>query len=298
MQEQPPETRCPQPEVEVPVAVLPVPGDRMAERRAVDADLVGAARMRKDLRQGHPGAHRDPREVGHRFAPCFGDPHHPFASGQTAAFERQVHPPAAGLPPRSPEQRHVPLVEGSPAQRFVEGAERAPALGDDEAAGGVPVEPVRELEIPGLRPGGPQQLDRPVRDPAPAVDREAGRLVQNEQPLVLVEDCAADRPDPGRRRPSGRLRPGGRRDRRDPHRFSRPEASTRPRPRAVHPDLAPAQQPVQAVAGDLRQLRVQEVVDPAAVVLVVDRHAARGSPRPLRSRPGGRPGGRGAGRRR
>ena len=76
-------------------AVLPVTRDRMAERRAVDADLVGAARVRKDLRERHAGTHRNPREVGHRFAARLGDPHHPFALRPDGGAP-EADPPSGG----------------------------------------------------------------------------------------------------------------------------------------------------------------------------------------------------------
>ena len=246
--------------------------------------LVGAAGMRNDLCEGDPGTGRDCGEIGHRVTSVVGDPHHPLASGPVVALEGQIHPPAPGPPPGPSEEREVPLVEGSPAQPLVQGPERAPALGDDEASRGVPVEPVHELEIARIGAGRPQQLDCPVRDAAPAMRGEAGGLVQNEQPLVLVDNRAFDLPDPSGRRAAVRPPLPEGNDGRDPDRFPGPQATARPRPRSVDPHLAAPKQPVQPVAGNFRQLGMQEVVDPATVVLVVDRHvprrAALGSDRP------------------
>ena len=154
----------------------------------------------------------------------------------------------------------------------MQGPQGTAALGDDEAPRGLPVEPVRELEIPRSRAGGSQQLDHPVRDPAPAVHRDAGGLVQHEQAIVLEQDCAFDPPHLKRRRSSVRLRLPEGDDGRDPDRFSGPQAASRPRPCAVHPHLAPPKEPMQPVTGEVRQLGMQEVVDPAPVVLAVNRH--------------------------
>ena len=278
MQEEPPEARGPEPPVEGPVAVLRVARHRMAERRAVHADLMGAAGAEEDLRERHPVARRDRRELGHRCTPRFGDPHHPLASGPTIAIERKVHPATPAATEAPAEERDIPLVEGSPAQSFMQRPQGAAALGDHEAPRGLPVEPVRELEIPGSRAGGSQQLDHPVRDPAPAVHGDAGGLVQHEQPIVLEHDCAFDPPDLDRRRSPARLRLPEGNDGGDPDRFSRPQAASRPRPRAVHAHLAPPKEPMQPVTGDVRQLGMQEVVDPAAVVLAVNRHVPGRAP--------------------
>ena len=143
----------PEPPVEGPVAVLRVARHRMAERRAVHADLVGAAGAGEDLRERHPVARRDHRELGHRRTPRFGDPHHPLASGQTIAIERKVHPATPAATEAPAEERDVPLVEGSAAQCFMQCPQGAAALGDDEAPRGLPVEPVHELEDTG-KPGG------------------------------------------------------------------------------------------------------------------------------------------------
>ena len=202
----------------------------MPERRAVHADLMRSSGVGRGVNQRDPGARSDRQDVGHGVPPRIGDPHYPLSSGEVVALEGQRHPPTPSASPDSSDERRVPLVEGSPAQRFVQGAKRAAALRDDEASRRIPIQPVNELEIPGRRTRGAQQLDHSERDAASAMNGAPGRLVQDEDAVIFVQDRTINPPDLGGRRadPLPSLPKGI--DGRDSDRFSGAQTTARARP--------------------------------------------------------------------
>ena len=251
VQEEPAQSHAAKTEVERLVAVSLVPGDRMAERRAMHPDLMGAAGPRKRLREGHLVAEGERRELGDRLPAGAGNPHPALASRHPPAIEGKVHSPPPGRQGAA-DERYVTLVERPPAQGFVQGPEGAPAFGDDEAPGRVPVEPMSELKAGGPGPRRAEKLDHPEGNPASAMGGETRGLVQHQQLVVLVEDFLLQaNPPSGRGPPAGIMRFGGG-DRRDPYRLSGPQPPARPHPRAVHPHFSPAHQTVQPAAGNVR----------------------------------------------
>src|SRR5258708_11855883 len=66
--------------------------------------------------------------------------------------------------------------------------ERAALLADDQQAGRVPVQPVRELQKFRLRTARPERLDDAVAHAAAAMDGDPGRLVHYQYGSVLVDD--------------------------------------------------------------------------------------------------------------
>ena len=79
-----------------------------------------------------------------------------------------------------------------PSQHLVQRDKRRALLREQEHAGCVPVEPVHELQVPGLRAHGAQRLDHAVRHAAAAVHRDARRLVDGEDPVVFEDHRQAE----------------------------------------------------------------------------------------------------------
>ena len=82
------------------------------------------------------------------------------------------------------DQREVALLELPFAQQLVQRAQRAALAGDEQAAAGVPIQPVHELQgLIGTQRA--QRLDHAVAQAAAAVNRDARGLVEHDEPLVL-----------------------------------------------------------------------------------------------------------------
>ena len=164
-------------------------------------------------------------------------------------------------------------------------AQRRAALGHEQAAARLPIQPVHEIQFLAVRPGGPQGLDHAVRHAAAAVHRDARRLVQDQQVLVLVDDGGGEQV---LQRLAGRaVTPAAAARLRTTHRGQ-------PDPvagcdtlvglgaLAVHPHLALAQQAVDVGPRHALQDPDQEIVEPLpgialAGVDVLHARAARGA---------------------
>ena len=94
------------------------------------------------------------------------------------------------------EQRQVGTRHAPRRQQSDEAAIGLLAAGDDEQAGGVAVEPVHDAGTT-LVAAGDAPLEQPVHEGAVLVARrrvhdDAGRLVDDEEPVVLVDDGERD----------------------------------------------------------------------------------------------------------
>ena len=90
--------------------------------------------------------------------------------------------------PAAFDDGEVMLADLTVAQHAVQLDQGRPLLGNHQKTGAVAVEPVGELEKPGLWPRGAQRLDYAEADAAAAVDRDAGGLVDDQEGAVLVDD--------------------------------------------------------------------------------------------------------------
>ncbi len=117
---------------------------------------------------------------------------------------------------------------------------------------------LQELELGAQRA---QRLDQAHPDPATPVNGEAGRLVDDEQPRVLVQH---GRRQPGRQAPGRRRRRCGRRGAhgRQPELLAPLEPVLRTHASTVDADLSLAQHAVDAALRDPPELTPQHVVDP------------------------------------
>jgi len=140
---------------------------------------------------------------------------------------------------------------------------RAGGAREEEDAARPAIEPVdqaRPLAARGQRGEHPVQV---ARGPGAALDREPGRLVQDQERVVLVQD---QRAQPfGVLRADGRLPPRRRSarlaQRRDPDALARAQAGVGRGPPAVDPDLAGPQQPLQPAVAELGEMPMEPAVE-------------------------------------
>jgi hypothetical protein len=135
---------------------------------------------------------------------------------------------------------------------------------------------VDELEEARLRSRGAQALDHAVRDAAAAVDGDAGRLVQRDEVVVLVEDreLLARPRGPGRTRGRRRRLPGP--DRRQPDAVALGQPGIRACALAVHANLAGPDDPVEVALGHALERLGEEIVEALARGRLVDDDLADG----------------------
>jgi hypothetical protein len=112
--------------------------------------------------------------------------HHALTRAQLVLFQRQIYAPRPALPSAN-QQRDVALVHFAGTQGVVQPGQHGPARGDHEAARGLPVQPVHELEHPRPRACSAQRLDHAVADAAAPVHRHSRWLVEHQQTGMLVQ---------------------------------------------------------------------------------------------------------------
>src|SRR5260221_9991885 len=147
----------------------------------------------------------------------------------------------------------VDLLDLALAQLPVHLDQRAALLANDQQARGIPIQPVRQLEYLGLRPGRPQRLDHPEAQSAAAVDGDAGRLVDDEECRVLVDHRKLGGPRG--------LWGGGNADPRQPHPVADLQPGIGADAAAVHPDPAAAPHAIDGALWHAPQPPQQEVID-------------------------------------
>jgi hypothetical protein len=117
----------------------------------------------------------------------------------------------------------------------------------------------------------PQQLDNAVADAAASMNRDTGRLVDNQEFLILEYDPVENPVHSTLSRRVAR-RPNSRR--RHPHLVALLQLVLGPYPATIHPDLATTQNPVQAPFRDSRELTAQEIVNTLACLLGINANFA------------------------
>jgi len=247
----------------------------MPDVRNVHADLMRASggELGFEKRQRRLVARKRAlaAEHGDRVASFGVDAHPALAVARRELVQRCAdHLPA--LRPLAAYQYAVALVDAAFAKLRVKTGQRLALFRDHEHAAGVAVESMDELEERRLRALETQPLDQPERDSAATVYGEPGRLVDDEQRVVLVEHRDAQPRRASRRRPRSTrgVAPCADRvarrdpDRRDAQHVADLEPPLRIHAAAVHPDLAAAQDPVDVARRHPLEVAQQEVVDALA----------------------------------
>ncbi len=276
-----------EPAVQIEVPVLGVAGDRESRVREMHANLVRSTggglgldqREIADLRQRET---RQARDAGDRFEPILVDRDAPIAVRGLVTPQRERQR-ARAQRTSAGDDRAVSFAGIAFAQLRVQRHQRRAAFRHQQHAGGFPVEAVHEFEEAGLRAQRAQLLDDAAGDAAAAVHGDRSRFVDRDQVVVLQKDRQALRELRAGTAYGivgtgigGPLRPGlARGDRRNPEPIACLEPVIDRAPRAVHPDLAAADQPVQVALRDASASRDEEVVEPPPRVVLVDRHVRR-----------------------
>ena len=177
------------------VAVLGIADHGVAFVREMDADLVRAAGLDRDVEQGEGRqalghAHERDRATAVRVVGVDGA-HLARAVGIEILVQGHVdHLQLFG--PLARDERGVGLADrpigALRTQVVLQGDQRFPRSRDQEQARGFLVEPMHELEELGLGPGPAQLLDDAEALAAAAVHGDAGGLVDGEQVFVLEDD--------------------------------------------------------------------------------------------------------------
>ncbi len=276
MQEQPVEAERFHLPVEIPLAVTLVAGERMAGLRRLHPDLVRTAGHDAHFEQGGHAADLDRTEdAGRRLAArVHGD--HPLTAAHGLA--QAVLQLDLAEVPVALDQCEITLLHAAVTQQFMQRAQGAASLGNEQATAGVAVQPVYELEVRRIRTGRPQRLDDAVGETAAAVHGNPGRLVEHDEPLVLVQDAGLE-PEPGRAPARRRLVRLGPPHRRQAHHIARLETIIRFRASLVDPHLALAQQPVNMRLRHALEARDEEIVQPLPGCLLPDLHVFHGGAR-------------------
>jgi hypothetical protein len=188
-------------------------------------------------------------------------------AADAAGHERHVD---LGRPfgPRPLDERQVALVDLPLAQQRVQHAQGAATLGEQQAARGVAIEPVSQLEVLALGPQEAQRLDAPEADAATAMNGEPGRLVEHQQPRVLIDDALGEPFQTVRR--GERLGGGADPDRRHANLVAGLQPVARIGAPRVDAHLPGADEPIDMAAGNALQLAEQIVVEPLPRPLRVD----------------------------
>ena len=164
----------------------------MADVLGVHADLVSAAGLDADLAVGMPAPSLQHAEVAERGLAIAMHLHVPLPTLAQADVQRRIHTHhAIGHAPD--QQGEVTLLDPARAlfavlaQQRLQFRQRRALLGHHQQAGGVAVQPVDQFQ--GLVwPQRAHGLDGAVADAAAAMAGHPGRLVDDQQPLVLEHD--------------------------------------------------------------------------------------------------------------
>ncbi len=225
---------------------------------AMDTDLVGTPRVQFHLQQTGASIAGQGTEQGTGRLACGVHGHDAFASLELVLAQGGRHR-AGATRPVSLHQRQVALVHAALAQQFMQVAQGAAFLGNDQAAGGVAIQTVHQLQHGSIGTCRPQGLDDTMAHAAASMHRHAGRLVEDQQSFVLEEDGGLDAEHQACRRSGGiplRLADGGK-----PDLVAVLDPVFRFDATLVDPDLALAQEPVDTALGDTFQLTQQVVID-------------------------------------
>ncbi len=200
------------------VAVDGIADDGRADRRQVDADLVGAPGLERHAQQRAAGQRLDELEVGDGVAGVVARERH---AGRVAAVAADRGLDAAAARARAAaHEREVRAADPAAAQLRLQARVRAAVAGHEQQAGGVAVEPVDDpgAGVVAARGDPGERVDeRRAAVPRHGMHQQAGRLVGHHQVLVGVGERHAHigrwrdrRPaaparaaSPPRRRPAG-----------------------------------------------------------------------------------------------
>ena len=240
------------------------------------AELVGAPGHRLKRQPGRPPGARDDGIAGAGAAS--GPDRHAFAAAHAPLGQRNVdRSPRSGR--GAHHQRPVQLAHRARAEGRRQTRRRPGTARQQKRPAGVLVEAVHQARA--LARAEAQRIEHGVemaRDAAAALHRETGRLVDHQQLIVAIEDAAAQvarRLRIQRRRGRACGSRGRLAQRRHPNPLTGMQARAGANASAVDPDLAAAQQLLQAAVRQVREMPPEPAVEPDSGFVRGDRHRPR-----------------------
>src|SRR5581483_2407415 len=144
--------------VEIALAVLVVPRDRMPRVRRMHPRLVHAPGVKPYLHQGRRAEEPFGAEGAFRGSALLPYFHHALAAAAPVAFERRAN--MAGPPAPAPaHQSEILLLYFAIAQHRVQSDQHGAAFGDQQAAGRSAIQTMDQFEHGRVRPQLSQRLD-------------------------------------------------------------------------------------------------------------------------------------------
>ena len=172
--------------------------------------------------------------------------HTPFTVGQQMFLQRRLDRAFRVAPVAAP-QRKVNLLPMPFAKLLVQRHQRRALFGEHQHAGGIAVEPVHQFEKFCVRPCRAQLFNRAEANAAATMHRQPGRLVNNQQRRVLIQNIKlhAHAKFWGIRR-----RLLSKPDRRHPHPVTALNTISGPNTTLIHPHFTTTQNPVDVARGN------------------------------------------------
>ena len=260
-------------------AVFAIADDGMADRRHVDAQLVGAACERLELNPGGavagPVDHPVAAARGLAFA-AFVD-HHLFTAGAGLLAQRQVDQALLDIR-HADHQRPIDLACGAARKPLGEIGSAARRAGDQEDARGILVEPVDQPRARAIRRIGIEQAIDVLERAAAALRGKARRLVKHDRGAVLgdhhrIRQCQLFF---GQRLALAGLALGCVAAGGDADDLSRRNTVGHIGALAIDPDLSGPSPAADRGKADLRQVALEPAVQPDAVIVMLDGELADG----------------------
>ena len=248
--------------------------DRVADGLHVRAQLVGPPGSRSQGHPGHPlrgAGDSDIFSLRRIAARVFGiGRDHQFTVADTGLDQIELDHPLR-WPRRASDDRPIGLFRTPLGEGAGEMGGRRRSLSKDQHAGGVPVQAVHQLgSIDSLAPGAQQSVNV-VHRLCATLDGEAGRLVERQHLVVLVEDQGADeRCVAGGERGLLVARLLGVRKGRHPHHCASGELGVRFDPAAIDADLARARHLLDLDMVQVRPAPLEPAIQPRAVLAGAD----------------------------
>ncbi len=170
------------------VTIFPITDHRVADRGRMYPYLVHAAGLEPGLdksRRGEAPARTEDRRRG--LALSFIDDDAMIAFPATKSAQATVDAALTTLP-GTMEQGQITFLDITPAEQTVEFRQQRAVLGQQQTTRGRPIETVNERDIRRVGTQGLHDLDDAVPDLTPTMHGQPRGLVDDDDPVVLIEN--------------------------------------------------------------------------------------------------------------
>ena len=187
MQKQSPQTKTLRLPIGRFVTVSIIPENRMPGLLQMDANLVRTAGRWRALQQAVYAIRARERDPCASFLALVANDDVTFTA-LAVGDEQGCIDQLLAILPITDNEREVTFLHPPLAKALVKFAQRAATLGHHQTARRFAVDAVHQRKFLEIRPCMAQQLDDAEANPAAPMDRDAGRLVDDQHALVFVED--------------------------------------------------------------------------------------------------------------